>query len=62
MASPRWLAGWIVAVLCLPIAAGAQVIEPISVSSAGVGGSGDSQLSCREAPIEISGPVLRRHG
>ena len=55
MASPRWLTVWILAVLCLPIAAGAQVIERISVSSAGVGGSGDSQLSCREAPITSNG-------
>ena len=55
MARPRVFAAWITAVLCLPVAAGAQVIERISVSSAGVGGGGESRLACRSAPISADG-------
>jgi Tol biopolymer transport system component len=38
-----------------PITAGAQVIERISVSSAGLGGNGASALACRTAPITADG-------
>lgn len=41
----------IVLALCLPAAAGAQVIERISVSSEGMGGTGESSLGCRSTPM-----------
>jgi hypothetical protein len=43
------------ALVWLPSAAGAQVIERISTSSAGLGGNGASALACRAAPITADG-------
>lgn len=51
-----WL--WVLAMVWLPAAAGAQGIERISVSSAGIGGNGTSALACRTAPITADGRYL----